>query len=241
VQYGITTWLHDRSDSNDVVFIYLIDHGNFDQDMWYFFAGSRNPSDRISATELGDWISTLNYGRLFVVVEACFCGFLVPVLSASNRIIVTSTDAIHPAAGLGTGRALFSCKFFLYLDAPYTVGGAYGAFNQAANDIAELRITTENSSMYCITQIPLLEDDGDGVGVELAPGNTQSYFVPWVPGDVNNDNRVDSSDSSIVSAAFGSRPGSPNWNPLADLNGDLKVNMYDIAMVSKNIGYHMDP
>jgi hypothetical protein len=46
------------------------------------------------------------------------------------------------------------------------------------------------------------------------------------------------SDIAIVARAFGSKPGSSNWNPNADINGDGIVNMKDIALVARNFGQH---
>jgi hypothetical protein len=47
---------------------------------------------------------------------------------------------------------------------------------------------------------------------------------------------VDIRDFQIVAAAFGPTPSSPNWNPYADVNGDGKVDIRDIALVAKNYG-----
>ena len=43
-----------------------------------------------------------------------------------------------------------------------------------------------------------------------------------MPGDLNMDGRVDVTDVAMVSAAFGSYPGHPRWNPVADENEDGK-------------------
>jgi len=55
-------------------------------------------------------------------------------------------------------------------------------------------------------------------------------------GDINWDGYIDSLDLDLAYAAYGSKPGSPNWNPDADLNGDGKVDMKDIGIVSHNQG-----
>jgi hypothetical protein len=47
-------------------------------------------------------------------------------------------------------------------------------------------------------------------------------------GDVNADGIIDMKDINIMQAAYGSTPGSPNWNPACDLNGDGQVDMRDI-------------
>jgi hypothetical protein len=60
--------------------------------------------------------------------------------------------------------------------------------------------------------------------------------------DVNDDHIVNILDMTIVSSAFGSRPGDPKWNPLADLNNDLVINILDLNMVATAWGkYYSDP
>ena len=61
----------------------------------------------------------------------------------------------------------------------------------------------------------LLDGAGDG-----QPGGdyVANFFV--LQGDVNGDGVVNSSDMAAVNAALGSRPGSSNWNPNADLDRD---------------------
>ncbi len=68
----------------------------------------------------------------------------------------------------------------------------------------------------------------------LSDGNISVRLM----GDVNGDGRVDLRDIALVARAFGSTPGSPNWNSYADINGDGKVDMKDIASVIRNFGQH---
>lgn len=44
-------------------------------------------------------------------------------------------------------------------------------------------------------------------------------------------------DVTIVNKAYNSKPGEPNWDPHADINGDVGVNIEDLAKVNKNYGY----
>jgi hypothetical protein len=55
-------------------------------------------------------------------------------------------------------------------------------------------------------------------------------------GDVNRDGVIDDKDMALLSAAYGSTPGAPNWNPDCDLNGDGIVDITDIFIASKNYG-----
>jgi hypothetical protein len=55
-------------------------------------------------------------------------------------------------------------------------------------------------------------------------------------GDVNCNAKADLSDLIIIANVFGSRPGDPNWNPNADLNGDKVVNNSDLIICSGDFG-----
>jgi len=55
-------------------------------------------------------------------------------------------------------------------------------------------------------------------------------------GDLNRDGKIDDADAKILLDAFDSRPGSPNWNPLADLDGDGWVGPNDILVLGNNYG-----
>jgi hypothetical protein len=55
-------------------------------------------------------------------------------------------------------------------------------------------------------------------------------------GDLNRDGKIDDADVKILLDAFDSRPGSPNWNPLADLDGDGWVGPNDILILGDNYG-----
>ena len=46
--------------------------------------------------------------------------------------------------------------------------------------------------------------------------------------DVNGDGDIDLADKQAIAFAFGSTPGSPNWNPAYDLNHDNVINQGDV-------------
>lgn len=43
-------------------------------------------------------------------------------------------------------------------------------------------------------------------------------------------------DLVTVAIAFGSKPGSPNWNPIADLDKNDIINIMDVIIVARNYG-----
>jgi len=55
-------------------------------------------------------------------------------------------------------------------------------------------------------------------------------------GDANGDCRVEFLDLVLILYAWGSAPGSVNWNPSADLNGDGKVDLIDFYAAVMNYG-----
>jgi len=55
-------------------------------------------------------------------------------------------------------------------------------------------------------------------------------------GDVNWDGVIDEEDLNLLREAYGSRPGDPNWNPDADLDGDGYVDVRDIVTCAQNQG-----
>ena len=62
-----------------------------------------------------------------------------------------------------------------------------------------------------------------------------------VNGDVGGHNNVDLLDLAAILRAWRTSPGSPHWNPNADVNGDGVVNMEDWMIVAKNWRKSGDP
>ncbi len=77
-----------------------------------------------------------------------------------------------------------------------------------------------------------------GMGVFKSPHWETSNNGGWreLPGDINGDGIVNEIDQDILTAAFWSEPGDPNWNPLADLDGDQFVDISDMSLVSYYFG-----
>jgi len=57
-----------------------------------------------------------------------------------------------------------------------------------------------------------------------------------VAGDANGDNRVDFMDDQVLRDAYLSTPGSPNWDPRADLTGNGVVNADDFRILRRRMG-----
>jgi hypothetical protein len=65
---------------------------------------------------------------------------------------------------------------------------------------------------------------------------TGGTLTVTIPGDINGDGSVDIYDAIALAKAYGSTPGSPNWNSNADINGDGIVDIYDAIILAANFG-----
>ncbi|MBV9762263.1 MAG: C39 family peptidase [Acidobacteriaceae bacterium] len=64
---------------------------------------------------------------------------------------------------------------------------------------------------------------------------TYTFNYVYLPADLNADGIVNCQDLAIVMAAFGSQPGTPGWNPVADPNNDGVVDLQDLQFVEQAI------
>lgn len=70
-------------------------------------------------------------------------------------------------------------------------------------------------------------------------GDTRLDFF-LLNGDANDDNAIDIGDFAILSAAFGTDEGDPNFDRMADFNRDRSVDIGDFALLSANFGVEGD-
>ena len=73
------------------------------------------------------------------------------------------------------------------------------------------------------------------IALDLTTNDVTANFV-LVNGDIDGNNRINTTDRRLISVANGSKPTSANWNPKADLNGDGVVDSKDYAILYKNYG-----
>lgn len=70
----------------------------------------------------------------------------------------------------------------------------------------------------------------------MASQLTATQWIQWEKlGDINADGYIDNRDYALLTAAYGSVPGQPNWNPAADLNNDGKVDLADLVILAQHI------
>ena len=56
-----------------------------------------------------------------------------------------------------------------------------------------------------------------------------------LPGDLNDDGEVNTSDLDASAASFGSYPRHPRWNPTADINIDGRINVIDMTLIARTV------
>jgi hypothetical protein len=59
--------------------------------------------------------------------------------------------------------------------------------------------------------------------------------------DVNADGKINLLDVVVAATAYASRPGDPNWNPYADLDGDGRITIFDLVKITRIYGITYDP
>jgi hypothetical protein len=74
---------------------------------------------------------------------------------------------------------------------------------------------------------PLLCETVDGVFI----------LSNMIPGDLNLDGIVDISDAILASRSYGSSLGDPDWNSLADLDGNGIIDIFDMIRLAMMFGH----
>jgi glucose/arabinose dehydrogenase len=78
------------------------------------------------------------------------------------------------------------------------------------------------------------------VNANTSSADATGLVFDMINGDADGDNEITIGDYALISSAFGSVPGNPNWNADADLNEDGEVSIGDFAIVSANFGLEGD-
>jgi len=64
------------------------------------------------------------------------------------------------------------------------------------------------------------------------------WVIVTIIGDINGDYKVNLADLTLLSQAYGSKPGDPNWNPNADICNSGIVNLPDLVALAQHYGQH---
>jgi hypothetical protein len=75
------------------------------------------------------------------------------------------------------------------------------------------------------------------VALAAAKGTSGDYLLGfYLPGDVNGNGVVDSTDVNSIKSALGAKNGDPGYNFSADSNRDGRINAADLNIARKNLG-----
>lgn len=106
---GAISSVGQKSDSNSLVFIAVMDHGHEGQGQYYFDA----QNGPISNSQLGDWMNGITCKKMVVEVSFRYSGGFIQSLSGANRVVIsshTSSQSCMPnnfllSEGLGAASA----------------------------------------------------------------------------------------------------------------------------------------
>jgi len=105
--------------------------------------------------------------------------------------------------------------------------------------------TLANVTFHCLgkgdTYLTFVYTNLVDSNIDPIPHNTVDGYVEqrWIPEDINGDGIVNIQDILIAALAFGSRPGDPNWNPIADLDNNGIINILDLVTIAIHFGEHV--
>lgn len=79
--------------------------------------------------------------------------------------------------------------------------------------------------------------------ISICPGETdttdntvEKWMLIIISGDLNSDRKVDTTDVTLLSVAFNSKPGDINWNPNANIKDDSAINYLDAIILGAHFG-----
>lgn len=191
-----------------------------------------------------DHFSDLDFSKLSIV-KICFTLETASMGSSLSHDINCSLDRLRIAYTLPT-HAVSSFYYFrntpqvnetVTFDATssYVPGGNYTGYGWDFGD--------GNTTM---TTLPIIDHTYASPGNYTVTLNATTDYALWnttshqvlvtFKTDLNRDGKVDLQDLVIIAAAYGSKPGDPNWNAMADVNGDGKVDLIDLVMVAVDYG-----
>lgn len=126
-----------------------------------------------------------------------------------------------------------------------TAGCVYGLDSIMIGGGASGSGTLANVTFHCLgkgdTYLTFVDTYLVDSNFDPIPHNTVDGYVEqrWIPEDINGDGSVDISDITIAAIAFGSRPGDPNWNPIADVCQDGIIDIFDLVTIAIHYGEHV--
>jgi subtilisin family serine protease len=216
-----------------------------------------------------DWAGT-SFAAPFVAAEAALVFSAHPGSTGSDvieriRSTARSVDDVNPSYRGQLGKGIIDIAAAVAASAaPGTVAGVITLQN-CMNPVQSLTITfrpTAGGDLF--TRIATLAADGSfRVGnvpagiytlaikgskwlqrtlpVDTSAGSVSGVTATLLPGDDNDDNRVNLLDLGILADAFNTTPAASNWNANADFNCDGKVDIADLGILASSFNSAGDP
>ncbi|OGE30375.1 hypothetical protein A2631_01210 [Candidatus Daviesbacteria bacterium RIFCSPHIGHO2_01_FULL_44_29] len=141
-----------------------------------------------------------------------------------------SSQAAKIFLGIATGSAQLKPNYLLSFAIDVPASGSYQGLS-----IQGLTVGSEYTA-YLKGPQQIATSSAFTVSPNKANLNPTGNPLLMLTGDLNDDNRIDSSDQTIADKATGSNKTSGNWNPIVDFNLDGVVNNFDLNYVRKNQG-----
>jgi hypothetical protein len=125
---------------------------------------------------------------------------------------------------------------YAFMDIKTAVAHGYAPItgNHTLASIA-FRIKDTGTSGLNLTACKAGDPSGNPLLCETVDGVFRLSNV--IPGDINLDGIVDINDAILASRAYGSSIGDPDWNALADLDGNGIVDIFDMIRLAAMFGH----
>ncbi len=179
IQDAFETWAADRAGASTKLYVYFTDHGAPDVYCLYGFdiLNPTDPTKILTPTELNGYYSNYSSASggddIYTIISCCKSGSFIDELSSDERIIMTAANATYNS--YCATPVYFGYLIWIKLNRGYDWAET---FNWTAEMIDEFIPSP---------QIPLLDDNGDGVGhsYPIPSGGDGSFAddVFWGVGD----------------------------------------------------------
>ncbi len=154
--------------------VFLIGHGSF-------IAGESRlniPGKDLTADALGEMLGELHVARLIVVNSSASSAGFINALSGDDRIIVTATKSVNER-----NATQFMESFLQGLEDGSADQNRDGRISllEASRQAAQLTQDWYDGQGYLLTEHPLIDDNGDGLGSRLIPEVTDGAMAVEIP------------------------------------------------------------
>jgi hypothetical protein len=241
-------WLVNNTSVDDIALLYIFTHGNWmrREILW------------------NDWFPSVwqkvDTSRRILMIDTCAAGeFIEPVRNDPEphmSLAHCSTGEVAwagiPEEGLPIIGSVWNYYFTnaLFNSTADSDKNGFVSVEEAFNFSTPLVQKYMNETVFAVPEFLKSYHD-----IGIYPENYDAYPHPvmddqhpgqlyldlryyrFLESDLNKDGTVNILDIAIAAKAYGSKPGDPNWNPIADVASPYnEINIIDIATVAKDYG-----